>query len=98
MLTETNILNRLYIFVNSVMSINKSKSQPRFEIVESRIFFHQGNILFNHALNTFYLWLYGVGYRVKNHSDSKRRKPAATWATLLISSKGSFICTIPWTG
>ena len=38
----------------------------------------EGNVLFNDALNTFYLWLYGVRHMVKNHS---------------ISSKGSFICT-----
>ena len=55
--------------------------------------------LFNNTLNTFYLWLYGVGHMVKDHSDSERGKPAAaTWATFLIKSKGSFICTIPQTG
>ena len=37
----------------------------------------EGRVLFNDALNTFYLWLYGVGHIVKNHSDSER-KPAAT--------------------
>ena len=38
------------------------------------------NVLFNDTLNTFYLWLYGIRYMVKDHSD---RKPAtATWATL----------------
>ena len=30
------------------------------------------NVLFNNALNTFYLRLYGVGHMVKNHSDSER--------------------------
>ena len=29
----------------------------------------EGNVLFNYALNTFYLRLYGVGHMVKNHSD-----------------------------
>ena len=29
----------------------------------------EGNVLFNDALNTFYLWLYGVGHMVKDHSD-----------------------------
>ena len=44
----------------------------------------EGNVLFNDALNTFYLRLYGVG-----HSDSERKPAAATvWATLSISSKG----------
>ena len=42
----------------------------------------EGNILFNDALNTFYLRLYGVGHMVKYHSDSERKPAAATWATL----------------
>ena len=32
----------------------------------------EGNALFNDALNTFYLWLYGVRHMAKDHSDSKR--------------------------
>ena len=35
----------------------------------------EGNILFNDALNTFYLRLYGVGHMVKDHSDSERGNP-----------------------
>ena len=42
----------------------------------------EGNVLFNDALNTFYLRLYGVGHMVKDHSDSERKPTAATWATL----------------
>ena len=30
------------------------------------------NVLFNDALNTFYLQLYGVGHMVKDHSDSEK--------------------------
>ena len=30
----------------------------------------EGNILFNIALSTFYLWLYGVEHMVKDNSDS----------------------------
>ena len=30
-----------------------------------------GNVLFNDALNTFYLRLHGVGHMVKDHSDSE---------------------------
>ena len=30
----------------------------------------EGNVLFNDALNTFYLRLYGVGYMVNDYSDS----------------------------
>ena len=52
------------------------------------------NILFNHA------WLYGVGFKVKDYSDRKRRKLLLALLELLflISSKQSFICTIPQTG
>ena len=42
----------------------------------------EGNVLFNDALNTFYLRLYGVRHMVKYHSDSERKPAAATWATL----------------
>ena len=33
----------------------------------------EGNVLFNDALNTFYLRLYGVRHMVKDHSDRERR-------------------------
>ena len=42
----------------------------------------EGNVLFNDALNTFYLRLYGVGHMVKYHTDCERKPAAATWATL----------------
>ena len=32
----------------------------------------EGNVLFNGALNTFYLQLYGIRHMVKDHSDSCR--------------------------
>ena len=54
------------------------------------------NVLFNDALNTFHLRLYGVGHMVKDHSDSERRNPLPPHRLLFpISSKGSFICHIP---
>ena len=57
------------------------------------------NVLFNDALNTFYLRLYGVRPMVKDHSDSEKGNPLPPHRPLLsISSKGSFICTIPQTG
>ena len=59
----------------------------------------EGNILFNEALNTFYLRLYGVRHMVKDHSDSERGNPLPPHRLLFpINSKGSFICTIPQTG
>ena len=51
------------------------------------------NVLFNDALNTFYLRLYGVRHIVKDHSDSEKRNPLH----LSINSKGSLLCTIPQT-
>ena len=60
-------------------------------IVEGR---KEGNVLFNDALNTFYLRLYGVGHMVKDHSDSERGNPLPPHGLLFpISSKGYFICT-----
>ena len=50
----------------------------------------EGNVLFNDALNTFYLWLYGIRHMVKDHSDG---------LFFPISSKGSFIWerdVAPW--
>ena len=56
----------------------------------------EGNVLFNDALNTFYLWLYGVKHLVKDHSDSERGNPLPPHRLFFpISSKGSFICIIP---
>ena len=42
----------------------------------------EGNVLFNDALNTFYLRLYGIRHMVKDHSDSERKPAPATWAIL----------------
>ena len=59
----------------------------------------EGNVLFNDALNTFYLQLYGVRHIVKDHSDSERGNQLPPHRLLFpISSKGSFICIIPQTG
>ena len=56
----------------------------------------EGNVLFNNALNTFYLQLYGVRHMVKDHSDSEKGNLLPPHRLLiLINSKGSFICTIP---
>ena len=54
--------------------------------------------LFNDALNTFYLRLYGVRHMVKDHSDREKGNPLPPHRFILsINSKGSFICTIPQT-
>ena len=56
------------------------------------------NLLFNDALNTFYLRYYGVRHMVKDHSDSEKGNPLPPHRLLLsINSKGYFICIIPQT-
>ena len=51
----------------------------------------EGHVVFNDALNTFYLRLYGVRHNmVKDQSDNERENP--------VSSKGYFMCIIPQTG
>ena len=54
------------------------------------VIWKEGNVLFNDALNTFYLRLYGVRHMVKDHSDNERGNPLLP--LFPISSKGSFIC------
>ena len=57
------------------------------------------NCLFNDALNTFYLWLYGARHIVKDHSGSKRGNLLLPHGLLFpINSNGSCIFIIPQTG
>ena len=50
------------------------------------------NVLFNDALNTFYLRLYGVRHMVKDHSDSERGNLLPPHRLFFpINSKCSFI-------
>ena len=59
----------------------------------------EGNVLFNDALNTFYITDIWFRTYVKDHSDSERGNPLPPhWLLFPISIKGSFICTIPQTG
>ena len=59
----------------------------------------EGNVLFNDVLNTFYLRLYDVRHMVTDHSDSEKGNQLPPHGLFFpISSKGSFICTIPQTG
>ena len=59
----------------------------------------EGNVIFNDALDTFYLRLYDVKHMVNDHSDSEKGNPLPPHRLLFtINSKGCFICTIPKTG
>ena len=63
------------------------------KIVEKVVLHH-----FNNALNPFYLQLYGVGHMVKDHSDREKTLFCHYRGYFSISTKDSFICTIPQTG
>ena len=77
---------------NEIQGKLKKKEKKRKNRGETR------NVLFNDALNTFYLRLYGVRHIVKDHSDSEKGNPLPPHRLLLsINSKGSFICAIPQT-
>ena len=59
----------------------------------------EGNVLFNDALNTFYLRLYGIRHMVTDLSDSEKGNLLPPHRLLFpIDSKCSFICTITQTG
>ena len=47
----------------------------------------KGNVLFNDALNTFYLRLYGVRHMVKEHSDSERGNPLPQHGIIFLISR-----------
>ena len=52
----------------------------------------EGKVLFNDALNTFYLRLYGVKHMVNDHSDIERGNLLPShWLLFPISSNGSSI-------
>ena len=47
----------------------------KYRTRHTRLYRKEGNVLFNDALNTFYLRLYGVRHMVKDHLDSERGNP-----------------------
>ena len=67
------------LHVCDIIKFEEKKKKKKKEEKEQK----EGNVLFNDALNTFYLWLYDVMHMVKDHSDSERKPVAATtWAML----------------
>ena len=50
------------------------------------------NVLFNDALNTFYLRLYGVRHMVKDHSDSEKGNPLSPHRLLLSINSWVYTC------
>ena len=82
-----NIYKAFYAVVKSNLSHFLTSSQRFF----SAIYIRERNVLFNDALNTFYLRLNGVRHMVKDHSDSEKGNLLPPHRLLLsINSKGDF--------
>ena len=72
------------------ISQSRVKTEEMITVLNDRE--RERNVLFNDAVNTFYLRLYGVRHMVKDHSDSEKGNPLPPHRQLLsINSKGSFI-------
>ena len=72
------------------MSIT-STVQVKILLLSLRFGRKEGNVLFNDALSTFYLRLYGVRHMVKDHSDSDQGNPQPPhWLLFPINSKVFF--------
>ena len=84
--TEGNVLfnNALYTFylwlygVRHMVKDHSGRKELFYLMTHSTHFIYgymeertEGNVLFNNALYTFYLWLYGVRHMVKDHSGMK---------------------------
>ena len=91
--TEQNNRTELYL------SLGHHPVAKEEHVIQIQQLKKEGNVLFNDALNTIYLRLYGVGHMVKDNSDSEKGNPLSPhWLLLPISSKDSYICTIQQTG
>ena len=67
-------------------------------VVAHTVLAKEGNVLYNDALSTFNLQLYGVRCLVKDYSGRRRGNLLLPHRLLFpISSKGYFICIIPQT-
>ena len=102
--TSTNMVKRLY---HCERSVDGQWMFGSISLENLKIFLmplpnrkkERNCFLFNDALNTFYLRLYGVRHMVKDHSDSEKGNLLPPHRLLFpINSKGSFICTILQTG
>ena len=93
MIMIINIMMMIIIVICRDKILKYSLTKLLFRRKEGR------NVLFNDALNTFYLRLYGVTHMVKHQSDNERGNPLPPHGLLFsVSSKGYIICIIPQTG
>ena len=65
----------LFLFLFLFLFCCRFFIQKNIPLHNSKITRKERNVLFNDALNTFYLRLHGVRHMVKDHSDSERGNP-----------------------
>ena len=66
--------HRLLLLINSKVPVRSLETHTERE----------GNGLFNDALNTFYIRVYGIRHMVRDHSDSERGNPLHPHRLLLL--------------
>ena len=77
------IVDDMRLSNNIILNWNVLEWSKCWKIIE-----RESTFLFNDALNTFYLRLYGVRHMVKDHSDSEKGNPLPPHRLLLsINSK-----------
>ena len=69
------------LLLSAPVQLSDSSVQPLVRTLPGKRM-KEGNVLFNDALNAFYLRLYGVRHMVKNHSDREK----GAWVLLYASS------------
>ena len=81
-------------FINGSMTSDITTTQPERKLTATR---KEGNVLFNDALNTFYLRLYAVRHMVKDDSDSERRNPLPPhWLLFSINTRVLLYAPFHW--
>ena len=66
-----NILNTCNAICVTLYIVDTKKKKTIAVQIFGKVLVKEGHVLFNDALNTFYLRLYGVRHMVKDHSDSE---------------------------
>ena len=92
--TECNLLLQFMYWISNELETYRQtdiSGFPEFLLRRYEIHMKGRECLFNDALNTFSLRLYGVGYMVKNYSDIERGNPLSLYGLLFSISKGSYM-------
>ena len=64
-----------YTYCNVTVFLTMMWEERYALMIHSMRGMRERNVLFNDALNTFYLRLYGVRHMVKDHSDNEKGNP-----------------------